>query len=166
MIQQTINTITQLDDAVWLGCFGAIVLVNLKTTQVMQERPLPENVTKRKVAGSLTLGDRILLAIGSSIYVLTREGQILKKLEHEAEITSMCLFQNLLLSADFVGRVVCWDPFQDFRPLREFQYPGGHGPRIGIRTMTPVVLSDCVSFWVGNTENNLCAWLPLNDIEI
>lgn len=164
IIQHTINTITQMDETVWLGCFGSIVIVNLKTTQVMQERPLPENF-KRKVSGALVLGDRILLAMGSAIYVVTREGQILKRLEHQAEITSLCLFQNLLLSSDFVGRVICWDPFQDFRPLKEFQYPCSKGPGTGIRIITPVVLSDCVSFWAGNTENNLCAWLPAKDAE-
>ena len=57
-----------MDETVWLGCFGSIVIVNLKTTQVMQERPLPENF-KRKVSGALVLGDRILLAMGSAIYV-------------------------------------------------------------------------------------------------
>lgn len=180
ILPYVVHSMLLVGDNIWLACSRGVIRVYpamnpaasspVRTIDLAKSTSTPENPEYMLVVGLY-----VLVAMGSRIYVRSHEGKEIRQLEHSHTVTDLCLFQNLVLSGDSHGRIMCWAPMSHFEMLKQFSFPHHHqssstsgnpsasstqSTSSSIRALVALTWRDVPVFWAGNSNSELCVWKP------
>eukprot|EP01105_Mastigella_eilhardi_P020827 TRINITY_DN49_c0_g1_i6.p1 TRINITY_DN49_c0_g1~~TRINITY_DN49_c0_g1_i6.p1 ORF type:complete len:581 (-),score=120.08 TRINITY_DN49_c0_g1_i6:50-1792(-) len=141
-----ITVLAQHGACMW-ACSGSVVLVLDHALQLLRELDLGATV-----ADMLPVGDEMWVAGSRQVVVFSKDDQELARLDHPADVMKLCLFQNLVLTADVAGAVLVWDPFGAPRCVHSLQFPGPASP------VTALVTTTNYAAWAANASSTVCVW--------
>eukprot|EP01105_Mastigella_eilhardi_P001388 TRINITY_DN1166_c0_g1_i3.p1 TRINITY_DN1166_c0_g1~~TRINITY_DN1166_c0_g1_i3.p1 ORF type:complete len:898 (+),score=255.10 TRINITY_DN1166_c0_g1_i3:33-2726(+) len=153
---QLVTTMEYLNKTVWLGCFSTVIAANWKTGQQVREVQLnmPGQVNSMAVVGDYIVvahgaaGIQVFAADGSEVGAVTQDNDNLRR------VVCLFLFQNVVLSADADGAIVCYDPVRRFNKMGRLSFADYQS----VKVLTATMWNDTPHIWAAAVDNRLCVW--------